>query len=185
MIQHSIDTGRLSLVPLAEEHIEFEVLLDATPEVMRFLGDGLAREREVVEQHHRGRLSEARDGLGFWAGFVDAVFVGWWLLSPAAADDTRGQAEVGYRLLPDFWRQGLASEGAAALLAYGFEEVGLTQIFAETMTINEGSRAVLNKLGLTYVGTRGAGVAGAIPGSEHGDVDYVITKDEWVRAQGS
>ena len=52
------------------------------------------------------------------------------------------------------------------------------------MVINEGSRAVLNKLGLTHVATRGAGVVGAITGSEHGEVDYVITKDEWVRAQG-
>lgn len=184
MIQRSITTGRLSLVPMSEEHIEVEVRLDASPDVMRFLGDGLPRDRELVEHHHRQRLAEARDGLGFWVGFMGAEFVGWWLLSPAG-DDVRGQAEVGYRLLPDFWRRGLASEGAAALLAYGFNEVGLTQIFAETMAVNEGSRAVMSKLGLTHVGTRGAGVAGAIPGSEHGDVDYVITKDDWVKASGS
>jgi RimJ/RimL family protein N-acetyltransferase len=184
MIQRTIDTGRLSLVPMAEEHIEFEVRLDANPDVMRFLGDGLPRDRELVERHHRQRLAEARDGLGFWVGFVGADFVGWWLLSPAG-DDPRGQAEVGYRLLPNFWRQGLASEGAAALITYGFREVGLTQIFAETMAVNEGSRAVMGKLGLTHVGTRGAGVAGAIPGSDQGDVDYVITKDDWLRASGS
>lgn len=181
MIQRTIGTPRLTLVPMAEEHIEYEVLLDASPEVMRFLGDGLPRDRQTVEGHHRQRINEARNGLGFWVGFMGTEFVGWWLLSPAD-DDLRGQAELGYRLLPNFWRQGLASEGSTALLAYGFEEVGLSQIFAETMTVNAGSRAVMSKLGLSHVATRLAGVTGAIPGAEQGNVDYVITKDEWARA---
>lgn len=76
MIQHIIDTRRLTLVPLVEEHIEFEVRLDASPEVMRFLGEGLPRGREFVEHRHGHRLSEARDGLGFWVGFMGAEFVG-------------------------------------------------------------------------------------------------------------
>ena len=68
------------------------------------------------------------------------------------------------------------------MLSYGFDEVGLSLIFVETMTVNAGSRAVISRLGLIHVATHGAGVAGAIPGSEQGDVDYAITKDEWVRA---
>ncbi|WP_166784270.1 GNAT family N-acetyltransferase [Cryobacterium gelidum] len=103
---------------------------------------------------------------------------GGWLLAPADEDE-RGQAELGYRLLPDFWRQGLASEGAAALLAYGFDDLGLTQIFAEAMTVNAGSRAVMSRICLTYLGTRGEGTSGPITGSGQGMVDYALTNDRW------
>lgn len=178
MIQRTLQTSRLILVPLTDEHLEYEVILDASPDVMRYLGAGEPRDCSEVEKHHEERIDAARKGLGFWAGFLGAEFVGWWLLTPED-DDERGQAELGYRLLPDFWRQGLASEGAAALLAYGFEDVGLTRIFAETMAINAGSRAVMSRLGLTYPGTRGEGNIGPIAGSDQGNVDYAITKDRW------
>ena len=178
MIQRTLQTKRLTLVPTGEEHLEFAVPLDAHPDVMRYLGTGEPRERLEVEEHHQFRIDEARNGLGFWAGFVGADFVGWWLLT-LEDDDERGQAELGYRLLPDFWRQGLASEGAAALLAYGFDDLGLTQIFAETMAVNAGSRAVMSRIGLTYLGTRGAGHSGPITGSDQGMVDYAITNDRW------
>ena len=145
---------------------------------MRYLGAGEPRDRSVVEQHHQERIDAARNGLGFWSGFLGAEFVGWWLLAPAD-DDERGQAELGYRLLPNFWHQGFASEGAAALLAYCFDDVGLNHVFAETMTVNAGSRAVMSRLGLTYLGTRGEGTVGPIPGSDQGTVDYAFTKDEW------
>ncbi|TFD76982.1 GNAT family N-acetyltransferase [Cryobacterium fucosi] len=178
MIQVTLQTNRLTLVPLGDEHLEYEIFLDANPDVMRYLGAGKPRERSEVEKHHKERVDAARNGLGFWAGFLGADFVGWWLLAPADEDE-RGQAELGYRLLPDFWRQGLASEGAAALLAYGFEDVGLTQVFAETMAVNAGSRAVMSRLRLTYLGTRGEGANGPVPGSDQGTVDYAITKDRW------
>jgi RimJ/RimL family protein N-acetyltransferase len=42
MTQPTLDTERLRLVPLADEHLEFEVELDSDPEVMRYLA-GRAR----------------------------------------------------------------------------------------------------------------------------------------------
>jgi len=182
-MQRTLQTRRLILVPLAEEHLEHEVALDASPDVMRYLGAGQPRNRAEVEEHHHERLREARNGLGFWAGYHRTEFVGWWLLAPAD-DDERGQAELGYRLRPEFWRQGLASEAAAALLAHGFDDLGLTRIFAETMAVNTGSRAVMSRLGLTCIGTRDEGIHGPIPGSEHGIVDYAITKDRWAAVHG-
>lgn len=178
MIQHTLQTSRLTLVPLGDEHLKYEVILDAHPDVMRYLGAGKPRDRSEVEKRHQERVSAARNGLGFWAGFLGTVFVGWWHLAPKD-DDERGQAELGYRLMPDFWRRGLASEGAAALLDYGFENVKLTQIFAETMAVNSGSRAVMNRLGLTHLSTRDEGTIGPIVGSDQGNVDYAVSKDQW------
>lgn len=83
------------LTPLADEHLDDEVALDADPEVMRYLGNGRARSRDVVEAHHARRLAEAVGGGGFWAGHQDGEFVGWWLLR---LDDTGREAELGYRL---------------------------------------------------------------------------------------
>ncbi|AMM20972.1 hypothetical protein AX769_13560 [Frondihabitans sp. PAMC 28766] len=188
MEQRVITTARLTLVPLGDEHLEDEVTLDSDPAVMRYLGTGLPRTRDVVLQQHARRLGSARDGLGFWMGFADAdadgdagPAVGWWLLKPAQHGDERGQAELGYRLLPRYWRQGLASEGAAALLDHGFGELGLEKVFAETMSVNLGSQAVMKHLGMTYLRTRPVDPDDeVIPGSEHGEVDYTITRDAWL-----
>jgi hypothetical protein len=37
MPQQTLHTGRLTLVPLADEHLGWEVELDSDPEVMRYL----------------------------------------------------------------------------------------------------------------------------------------------------
>jgi RimJ/RimL family protein N-acetyltransferase len=182
--QATLHTRRLVLVPLAEEHLDHEVELDSDPEVMRYLGNGTARTRAEVERHHRSRLAAADrvPGLGFWAGFAGDQFVGWWILEPPQRADqgpVEGQAELGYRLLRRYWRQGLAGEGARELLRHGFEDLGLHRIFAETMAVNEASRATMTSIGLRYVRTFHADWDDPIPGAEHGEVEYAITRQEW------
>lgn len=147
---------------------------------MQYVGDGRPRSAEEVAVAHAGRLARARDGLGFWAGFTGTEFVGWWLLTPAT-DDPRGDAELGYRLDPSHWKRGYATEGAAALLTHGFQQLGLRQVFAEAMAANVASRAVMNRLGMRQVGTRRPERFASIPGSDDGEVDYVITLEEWQR----
>jgi RimJ/RimL family protein N-acetyltransferase len=138
-----------------------------------------------VRRYHRDRLAEAElvPGLGFWAGFAHGQFVGWWILGPVQRADRspiEGQAELGYRLLRRYWRQGLASEGARELLRHGFEDLHLHRIFAETMAVNEASRATMTAIGLRYVRTFSADWDEPIPGAEHGEVEYAITRDEWL-----
>lgn len=187
MTQATLRTPRLLLVPLSDEHLEAEVEVDADPEVMRYLGDGRARSREQVLLSHRRRLAAADQvpGLGFWVGLRDGVPVGWWLLQPPTRPDqgpVEGQAELGYRLLRRWWRQGLASEGARALLRHGFEDLGLTRVFAETMAVNEASRATMRSVGLRHVRTFALDLAPeeVIAGTEHGEVEYAVTRSEWL-----
>src|SRR5947208_14946477 len=119
--------------------------------------------------------AESIPGLGFWVGFAGEHFVGWWLLEPPGWVDQKpiqGQAELGYRLLRRYWRQGLASEGARELLRHGFEDLGLRRVFAETMAVNEASRATMAAVGLRYVRTFSADRDEPIPGAEHGEVEY-------------
>ncbi|MDT5023820.1 MAG: hypothetical protein QOE61_246 [Micromonosporaceae bacterium] len=184
MSQATLETGRIRLVPLSNEHLEHEVELDSDPEVMRYL-TGRARTREEVEAIHRQRLAAADivPGLGFWAGFVDGEFVGWWILEPPQRPDqgeVAGQAELGYRILRRYWRQGLASEGARELIRYGFEDLGLNRIFAETMAVNVGSRATMASVGMVYVRTFHLEFDDPLPGTELAEVEYAITRQDWL-----
>ena len=186
MSQPTLHTDRLSLVPLGDEHLALEVELDSDPEVLRYLY-GRARSRTEVEKDHLRRMDAAsvRPGLGFWIGLVDDEFIGWWILRSATGPDQPeidGGAELGYRLLRRWWRQGLASEGSRELLRYGFAEVGLHRIFAQTMAVNAGSRAVMTSIGMGYVRTFDGHFDDPLPGTDQGEVEYAITRDRWRRA---
>ncbi|MET8389162.1 GNAT family N-acetyltransferase [Streptosporangium canum] len=187
MSQTALRTGRILLVPLSDDHLDYEVELDSDPEVMRYL-TGRARTRAEVEAFHRQRLAVAGrvPGLGFWAGFVDGEFVGWWILQPPERADqgpADGQAELGYRLLRRHWRRGLASEGARELIRHGFDDLGLDRIFAETMTVNTASRATMAAVGMRYVRTFHLDWDDPILGSDLGEVEYTITRREWLSRQ--
>ena len=178
MTQPTLTTARIVLVPLGDEHFELEVELDSDPEVMRHLG-GAARSRAETQKAHERRLRAAQKvpGLGFWVGFVDGEFIGWWILQPPHGPDqpeVDGEAELGYRLLRKHWRLGYASEGSRELIRYGFEELGLTRIFAQTLAVNTASRATMSSVGLTFA--RAFASSESIPGAEHGEVEYEITR---------
>lgn len=182
-IRPTLHTKRLELIPLGDEHLELEVELDSDPEVLRYL-DGRALTRDEVEPLHRRRIAagEQIPGLGFWVGFLGGEFVGWWILQPPHGKDQPKlprEADLGYRLLKRWWRQGLASEGARELLRYGFVEVGLHRIFAQTLTVNTPSRAVMASIGMTYVRTFPGEPEHRVAGSEQGEVEYGITRDRW------
>ncbi|MFG6198313.1 GNAT family N-acetyltransferase [Nonomuraea sp. JJY05] len=190
MSQAKLRTDRIELVPLSDEHLEHEIELDADPEVMRYLGNGRARSREEVEVLHGQRLAVAGHvaGLGFWAGFVDGRFVGWWILEPPERIDqgpVEGQAELGYRILRRYWRQGLASEGARELIRHGFEDLRLSRIFAETMAVNTASRATMTALGMEHVRTFHMEWDEPLPGSDLGEVEYAITRERWLACQAA
>jgi RimJ/RimL family protein N-acetyltransferase len=47
------------------------------------------------------------------------------------------------------------------------------------MTVNTASRRVLEKCGLTLVRTTACDGPDIIEGSDHGEVEYALTKPEW------
>ena len=185
MAQSLLHTERVTLVPLADEHLPLEVELDSDPEVMRYI-TGRACSPEEVEQAHRRRLAAADEvpELGFWVGFVGDEFVGWWILRPPNGPDqpkVAGEADLGYRLLRRHWRRGYAGEGARELIRYGFEDVGLNRIFAQTMAVNAASRARMAAVGMSFsrAFVSGEPYEDPIPGAEDGEVEYEITRTAW------
>ncbi|GGR89132.1 GNAT family acetyltransferase [Streptomyces aureoverticillatus] len=182
MSQTILRTERAQLVPLSDEHLEYQVELDADPEVMRYVGG--ARTREQVEKKHRETLAEADrvPGLGYWAGFVAGDFAGYWILrapDPDGEESVEGQAELGFRLLRRYWRKGLASEGSRELMRHGLEDLGLRRIFARASAANTASRATMAALGLQCVREFQADPSYFPPGTDLRAVEYAITREQW------
>jgi RimJ/RimL family protein N-acetyltransferase len=189
--QPVLRTERLVLEPLTDDHLDLEIQLDSDAEVLRYLfprphtpDETRAKHAERVE---RGRQV---DGLGMWMGFLDdgrprdaSTFVGLYMLTPPHGPSQPripGLADLGYRIRRDRWRQGFAREGSLELLRHAFETVGLDRVIAQTMAVNAGSRAVMTSVGLSFVRPFKEEFDEPVPGSEQGEVEYAITREQWL-----
>ena len=63
------------------------------------------------------------------------------------------RAEMGYWVGKKHWKQGVATEAAKAMLNFGFKKLGMHSIIARYFDINPASGRVMEKCGMTYVGT--------------------------------
>ncbi|MCK6619092.1 MAG: GNAT family N-acetyltransferase [Calditrichaceae bacterium] len=62
------------------------------------------------------------------------------------------RAEIGYWVGKPHWNRGYCTEAAAALLAYGFETLGLNRIMAHHLSRNPASGRVMQKIGMRHEG---------------------------------
>lgn len=62
--------------------------------------------------------------------------------------------EIYYKIHPDYWRHGYATEAAKELVRFGFEELNLHKVEAGVATENVRSMRVLEKIGMTREGLR-------------------------------
>ena len=67
-------------------------------------------------------------------------------------DREHSQAEMGFWIAVDCWGRGYATEGAQALLRFGFEALKLNRIYAHHMLRNPASGRVLEKIGMRQEG---------------------------------
>jgi RimJ/RimL family protein N-acetyltransferase len=134
--------------------------LNTHPTVVESLGTSPTRaESDAMVERYGEEM--AREGWGFWAVEVTggggggggggsgafAGMVGLHRVNPALP--CAPAVEVGWRLHPDAWGHGYATEAAAASLDYGFGAGGLDEIVAFTTTVNTRSQAVMERLGMS------------------------------------
>ncbi len=67
-------------------------------------------------------------------------------------EDLPTRCELGYWLAHDAWGRGFATEAGAAILAYGFEVLGLRLVRSAVFTGNRASLRVQQKLGFAIIG---------------------------------
>ncbi|MEJ7669766.1 MAG: GNAT family N-acetyltransferase [Casimicrobiaceae bacterium] len=147
-----LQTLRLELREFVPADVDDLYRLDSDPRVVKYLGGEPLSREEVEANLRRIRIGyRANHGLGIWraARRDSGAFIGWFCLKymPKSTD-----VEVGYRLVPEAWGKGFATEGAQALVAYGFDDLGLYKIVGVTHRDNRASQRVLVKAGLNSRG---------------------------------
>ena len=144
-----LETLRLEMREFVPSDLPDFIRLSTDPRVMKYIGDGrVSTPKELAAAITRVRRAYALyPGLGNWraARRDTGACIGWFSLK--YIPDTV-EVEVGYRLLPDAWGQGFATEGACELVRYGFDDVGLARIIGITHKDNVASQRVLLKAGL-------------------------------------
>lgn len=149
-----LETPRLRLRRWQESDREPFYRMNSDPRVMEFFPACLTREDSDAliaraeahfETHGYGPFAAELRATGELAGFIGLMvpqFEAWF--TPCV--------EIGWRLVPEFWNQGLATEGANELLRLAFGPLGLREIVSFTVPANLRSRRVMQKLGLVYDG---------------------------------
>jgi RimJ/RimL family protein N-acetyltransferase len=125
--------------------------LNADPLVMEYFPSTLTADQSdaMVDQIEETFTSE---NLGLWAVEIPGIapfagYVGLWPTRFAAPFTPA--IEVGWRLARSYWGRGYATEAARVAVGDGFERLGLSEIVSLTAEINERSRRVMEKLGMT------------------------------------
>ena len=120
------------------------------PDVRRYFPEGtLTHEQTKEELEWIINVYYGEYGFGLWATLHKETdeFVGRCGLLPWTIEG-RSEVEVAYLLARRYWGQGLATEAARAILAYGFEELHLSRLICLIDPANQASVNVAVKIGM-------------------------------------
>jgi ribosomal-protein-alanine N-acetyltransferase len=150
-----LGTPRLSLVALTFDHVPAVFAYASDPEISRLVAwsrhENLEASRRFVA---RSMVGYAEGGHYEW-GLVrrsDRAFLG--SCGFGELDFDRGFGELGYVLAKPYWGRGYATEAAAAVVQFGFAQLGLRLIEAHAIPENVASLRVMAKLGLRFCETK-------------------------------
>ena len=150
------ETDRLRAVRWRVDHAEAAFAAYSAPEFVRYLGSSaqhpdVDHTRAWIERI-RNRYDDSGPDRSFWAlerkDSGDAV--GATLCSPLPGGD--GEHEIGWHIFPVHQGNGYATESGRGAAAYGFDVLGLEEVFATIAPANEPSLAVARRLGMEPMG---------------------------------
>ncbi len=177
-----IQTERLILRSWRADDVDAFLVVNSDPEVMATLGPVMDRE-QVAALIVRMQGIEAEHDHCFWALVrrEDNRLIGWCGAIRGSVGPIVGKAEIGWRMARAAWGHGYATEAATATLDWIFANRDDPDAWAITNTENRRSRAVMERLGMTYL----PGLDFDHPSVPTGDpllrhVTYRITRDEWL-----
>jgi RimJ/RimL family protein N-acetyltransferase len=146
-----LQTERLLLRGWRASDLDPFAALNADPRVMEYFLRTMTFD-ESASWIEKIQAGFARHGFGWWAVEIPGVapFAGLMGLSvPGFQAHFTPCVEVGWRLAAEYWGRGYATEGARAVLRFGFEQAGIPEIVSFTTVENRRSRRVMEKLGMT------------------------------------
>ena len=143
-----LQTPRLLLRPFRGEDVDLLAKLMANVDFMRFSLGIFSREQttafldKIIGWQRRGLPSQFavihrtdNQLIGYCGFFHQEV-------------DGRDEIEIGYRLDPDYWNQGLASEAARTVRDHAFRDLKLPRVISLVHPENLPSRRVAEKSGM-------------------------------------
>lgn len=152
-----LKTRRLILRPqaAADAAALFAILRDE--EAMRFWNRSAISQLAVVEELVREQQRATAQGLcRYWTLMAEDDAIG----SVDLSLIRDGSAELGFLLRRDCWGQGLASEAVGAVIAHGFQSLGLSRLAAAVQSANRAAVRVLEKNSFAQVEIRPVLLAG-------------------------
>src|SRR6266576_5366050 len=145
-----LETPRLILRLFDEKDVDQISELMANPDIMRFsLGpkthEQTAAFLETIIGWHRGGLPSP------FAVVIrsDGVLVGYCGFLHQEVDGEK-EIEIGYRLHPDYWNRGIATEAARQMRDHAFSDLELPRVISLIHCDNTPSRRVAEKIGMTF-----------------------------------
>lgn len=179
-------TARLRLEPFSECHLDGLHAMNSRPEVMRYITGEPETREQTAEMIARVQRCWAAWGTSWWAlielqsGRVAGAGAVQHLRREAAppTDLERLRSnplELGWRLHPDFWRRGLASEAAERMTAFAFDDLSAAELLAVRHPDNVASGRVMDRLGMRFRGLE--------PWYGRSLATHSLTKPEWQSQQ--
>lgn len=151
-----IETERLILREMISSDDVGMFELDSNPEVHLFLGNKPVKSIEESRKYIENiRQQYVDNGTGRWAVILKETneFIGWSgiKLIKEPINNHQNFYEIGYRFIQKHWGKGYATEAGLAFVNYAFNQMKVENLYAYADAGNEGSRKILEKLGMNYI----------------------------------
>ena len=135
-----LKTERLSLRPFVETDKPYVAELLTDEKVRRYLGGPVGAD---VLEHLRG--ATVGETWGRWCAVAaDAP------IYSCTLDRERGELEISFQLMPQFWGIGYGAEMVASVLAWVWDQTEDSAAIAVTQAANTPTRRLLDQLGFVY-----------------------------------
>jgi RimJ/RimL family protein N-acetyltransferase len=181
-----LNTTRMRLEPMTDQHLDGIYAMDQKPEVMRYISGEPESREQTAAWIARVQRCWAAWGFSWWA-FVEPSreqVVGAGCIQharraaelPLDLDSLRSNPlEIGWRLHPDYWGQGLASEAALRMANHAFSDLAAPELIAVRHPDNAASARVMERLGMRYRGSE----------TWYGEtvVTQAISREQWLYRQ--
>jgi len=148
-----LSTNRLLLRKFTDNDLHNIFYGLSHPDVIQYYGvsyDSLEASRNQLTFFH----DLEKNGTGIWWAICDKdnkLFYGACGLNNLEKEHKK--AELGFWILPEYWRKGIITEAVPLVCEYGFNVLSLHRIEAIIETENQNSLAVMHKLQFTHEGT--------------------------------
>lgn len=152
-MKHYIETKNLVLREWLETDLPVFVQINSDEKVMEYFLKPLTRQ-ETFDFYRRIQQEFASYGYGLYAVEVKETqtFIGYVGFHNVPQEmDFAPAVEIGWRLHPDFWGKGYATEAASACLDYARRKLKFREVYSFTSLPNERSQRVMQKIGMSRI----------------------------------